>query len=64
MKFTNKEKKELLSNLEISRNTASSIANSEPPKRKTVWTYTEEEKKELNKRASWLNNLIKKVEQL
>lgn len=64
MKFTKNEKEELLNHLVMARHKAITIAESKPAKRKTVWTHTEEEKKELMERASWLDNLIKKVEQL
>lgn len=64
MKFTKKEKEEILLHLQLAKNKAKAIAFSEPAKRKTVWTFSKEEKKELLERASWLNHLIKKVEQL
>ena len=64
MKFTKEEKEEILFNLQLAKNKAEAIALSESAKRKTVWTYSKQEKKELLKRASWLNQLIKKVEQL
>ena len=64
MKFTKKEKEEILCHLQLAKNQAEAIAFSEPAKRKTVWTFSKEEKKELLERASWLNHLIKKVEQL
>ena len=64
MKFTKEEKEEILCRLQLAKNKAEAIASSEPAKRKTVWTFSEEEKKELSERASWLNHLIKKVEQL
>lgn len=64
MKFTKKEKEEILDHLLIARHKAITVAESKPAKRKTVWTHTEEEKKEFKERAFWLENLIKKVEQL
>jgi len=64
MKFTKEEKEKILLHLHITKGKAQAIANSEPAKRKTVWTFSEEEKKEQAEKASWLDLLIKKVEQL
>jgi len=64
IKFTKEEKEEILLHLHITKSKAQAIANSEPAKRKTVWTFSEEEKKEQAEKASWLDLLIKKVEQL
>ena len=64
MKYTEEEKNEILSHLEQSAHKAESIAATPPRQRKSVWSYSEEEKLELTERAKWLRQLIAKVKQL
>tara|TARA_B100001113_G_C20602569_1_gene402433 strand:+ start:241 stop:438 length:198 start_codon:yes stop_codon:yes gene_type:complete len=62
MKFSEKEKQEILSLLNISAHKSSSVSHQPIPKRKSVWTFTEEEKVAAKEHSDFLYALIEKIE--
>ena len=61
MKLSEKEKYVIVSLLKISAIKSSAAAHQEIPKRKSVWTFTEEEKLKAQGHSDFLYALIEKI---
>ena len=62
MKLTKEEKTLILELLEHSRDRSETIAYSPNPQRKSVWTYTDEDRLKSKNKSIWIQKLIKKIE--
>jgi len=62
MKLTKEEKTLILELLEHSRDRHETIAYSSKPQRKSVWTYTDEDRLKSKNKSIWIQQLIEKIE--
>ena len=62
MKLTKEEKTLILELLEHSRDRSKAIVYSSKPQRKSVWSYTDEDRLKSKNKYIWIQQLIEKIE--